>query len=471
MRPLTSVALAALALAPVASGAGAGAAFVPNDPLYPRQYYLVQDHAFDAWPGLPALKPVLVAVVDSGIDGGHPEFKGRIAAAKSFVGGKALVDSVGHGTFVAGEIAALTNNRIGTSGMAPSARLLVAKAAYADGSVSARAEAQGIRWAVDRGARVINLSLAGVRAPESRPLDTYSAEEAAAVAYATAQGAVVIAAVGNADDAPSAPWPYASWPSALPHVLGVAALTRAGAVPRFSDRDSVYVDLAAPGDEIVSTFPRALTRKRRGCLNQGYSDCADGFFRAGAGTSFAAPQASATAAILLALHPELSADQVVWVLEHSADDVGAPACAECRSGRDSLSGWGRIDVTRAIAMLDGQLPPADVREPNDGATIAAARVYGRTGRIDATLDYWDDPLDVYSVFMRVGEQLSVRLDGTPGTETALQVTRRRTITVRAVESGAVHALDVVVPTDGWYDVRVRLDTEGYGGYTLRFFTS
>ena len=99
---LGAVALAALVLAPVASGAHAGAAFTPNDPLYPRQYYLVQDHAFDLWPAFPALKPVLVAVVDSGIDGGHPEFKGRIAAAKSFVGGKALVDSVGHGTFVAG---------------------------------------------------------------------------------------------------------------------------------------------------------------------------------------------------------------------------------------------------------------------------------------------------------------------------------------------------------------------------------
>jgi hypothetical protein len=468
---LAAVALAALALAPAAAAARAGATFTPNDPLFPRQYYLAQDHAFDAWPAFPVLQPVLVAVVDSGIDGGHPEFKGRIAAAKSFVGGKAVVDTVGHGTFVAGEIAALTGNRIGMAGMAPNARLLVAKAAYADGSVSTHAEAQAIRWAVDRGARVINLSLAGVRSPESHSLDTYSAEEAGAVAYAIAQGVVVIAAVGNGDDAPSIPWPYASWPSALPHVLGVSALNRAGTVPRFSDRDPVFVDLAAPGDEIVSTFPRVLTRKRGGCLNQGYSDCADGFFRAGAGTSFAAPQASATAAILLALHPELAADQVVWILEHSADDVAAPICAECRPGRDSLSGWGRIDVTRAIAMLDGSLPPPDAREPNDGATTAAARVYGRTSRIEATLDYWDDPLDVYSVFMRAGEQLSVRLDGTPGTENTLQVTRRRTITVRAGESGAVHALDVVVPTEGWYDVRLRLDSEGYGGYTLRFFKS
>ena len=95
MRLLTAVALAALALAPVAAAARTGAAFTPNDPLFARQYYLAQDHAFDAWPAFPMLQPVLVAVVDSGIDGGHPEFKGRIAAAKSFVGGKALVDGGG----------------------------------------------------------------------------------------------------------------------------------------------------------------------------------------------------------------------------------------------------------------------------------------------------------------------------------------------------------------------------------------
>ena len=462
---LAAAAVAALVLAPVAQGAGT---FTPNDPLFPRQYYLAQGRAFDLWPSFPTLPPVLVAVIDSGIDGGHPEFKGRIAAAKSFVGGRALVDSVGHGTFVAGVIAATTGNRVGIAGMAPSARLLVAKAAYPDGSVSTRAEAQAIRWATDRGARVINLSLAGVRAPDSKSLDTFSAEEAAAVAYATSRGAVVIAAVGNGDDAPSAPWPYASWPAALPHVLGVGALSRAGSVPEFSDRDPVYVDLAAPGEEILSTFPRVLTRKRRSCANQGYSDCGPRFVRAGAGTSFAAPQASAAAAILLALRPTLSPDQVIWILEHSAGDVGAPLCQECRAGRDALSGWGRLDVPRAIAMLEGPIPPADVREPNDGAATAAARVYGRSGRVDATLDYWDDPLDVYSLYLRAGERLTVRLDGTPGAETTLQLTRRRTISVRAQETGAVHELDAVVPVNGWYDVRLHLDTEGYGGYTLKF---
>lgn len=460
---LAAVALAALALAPAAAAAGTSPAYTPNDPLFPRQYYLAHDHAFDAWPALPPLGPVLVAVVDTGIDGGHPELRGRIAAAKSFVGGSALVDPVGHGTFVAGEIAAATGNRIGIAGMAPSARLLVARAAYADGSFSTHAEARAIRWAADHGARVINLSLAGVRSPGSKSVDTYSAEEASAVAYAYSRGAVVIASVGNSDDAPMSPWQYASWPSALPHVLGVGALTRAGSVPRFSDRDQVYVDLAAPGDEILSTFPRALTRLRPTCADQGYSDCGDRYFRAGAGTSFAAAQVSAAAANLLAVNPGLSPDQLLWVLERSAGDIAAPACTECRSGRDALSGWGRLDVGRALAMLGGPLPPPDVREPNDAT---AARIYGRSGRVDATLDYWDDPVDVYAVFLRRGQRLELLFDGTEGVDTALQVTRRRTITVRSHASGSQQSVELVAPAEGWYDVRLRLDDEGYGSYTL-----
>jgi len=101
--------------------------FQPSDPLVPRQWYLDQDRAFDYWPEQPALYPVRVAVVDSGIDGGHPEFQGRIVKARSFVGGSALVDAEGHGTFVAGEIAAEIDNGEGIAGMAPSAELLVAK--------------------------------------------------------------------------------------------------------------------------------------------------------------------------------------------------------------------------------------------------------------------------------------------------------------------------------------------------------
>ena len=117
------------------------------------------------------------------------------------------------------------------------------------------AEAKAIRWAVDNGARVINISLGGLRDPRRPSRDTYSRLEEEAIRYAVKRGAVVVAAVGNADQAPRSPWHFASYPAALPHVLGVSALTRSGGSPGFSNRDAVYNDVAAPGEDILSTFP------------------------------------------------------------------------------------------------------------------------------------------------------------------------------------------------------------------------
>jgi subtilisin family serine protease len=101
-------------------------AFVPNDPIAPKQWHLEQDHAFDFWPELPALAGPRVAVIDSGIDGTHPDLASRIAGSRSFVGGSALTDQQGHGTFVAGLIAAQTNNSLGVAGIAFPSQLLIA---------------------------------------------------------------------------------------------------------------------------------------------------------------------------------------------------------------------------------------------------------------------------------------------------------------------------------------------------------
>src|SRR5205085_4160756 len=136
----------------------------------------------------------------------------------------------------------------------------------------------------------INLSLGGLRDPLDPRRDTYSPLEASAVEYASSHGAVVVAAVGNGDEAPRAPWLYASYPAALPHVIGVSALGQDGSVPIFSNRDAIYNDISAPGADIISTFPRALTATRPTCVDQGYSDCASQEYRTAEGTSFAAPQ-------------------------------------------------------------------------------------------------------------------------------------------------------------------------------------
>ena len=198
--------------------------------------------------------------------------------SKSFVGGNPLVDTEGHGTFVAGEIAANLDTQ-GIVGIAYTSQLLIAKVVKPDGTIPLQAEAAAIRWAADQGARVINLSLGGVRDPLHLNRDTYSGIEASAVAYAYAKGALLVAAVGNGDEAFSQPWPYASYPAALPHVIGVSALTHSGNVPEFSNRDAIYNDISAPGVGIFSTFPLAMTGLRPTCTDQGYSDCGPDEYR------------------------------------------------------------------------------------------------------------------------------------------------------------------------------------------------
>jgi subtilisin family serine protease len=395
MRRLLAVVSIALGLA-VPAGA-----FSADDPLAPRQWYLAANHVYDGWAAPPAFAPVRIAVVDSGIDGGHPELASAVVAAKSFVGGSPRVDTQGHGTFVAGVIAAHVNDGVGIAGSFPAAELLVAKVVTADGTIPEHAEASAIRWAVDEHARVINMSLGGVRDPLHPTRDTFSRAEAAAIGYAVAHHVVVVAAVGNSDQAPSEPWPYASYPSALPHVLGVSAYRKDGGVPDFSNRDAVLNDITAPGEGILSTFPRALTAEQPACVEQGYSSCGPQEYRTADGTSFAAPQVAAAAAMLISLNPSLTPDQVTTLLERSATDANAGnGCRACALGRDALTGWGRLDVVTAVAALAGPLPQPDALEPNDGAGLHAATLWGRTRAVPATIDYWDDPVDVYRVPLR-----------------------------------------------------------------------
>jgi hypothetical protein len=456
-------------------------AFVPNDPFAFRQWHLAQIRAFDFWPELPMLPGVRVAIIDSGIEGGHPEFARRIAGARSFVGGSALTDEQGHGTFLAGEIAAAVNNQQGIAGIAFSSELLVAKVVRPDRTIALDAEAAAIRWAVDNGARVINLSLGGLRDPRNAGRDTYSRLEAAAVEYAYERGAVLVAAVGNGDQAPHEPWDYASYPAALPHVLGVSASGRNGSIPDFSNRDPVYNDLAAPGEAIFSTLPRTLTAAYPTCPEQGYSSCGPDEYRAGEGTSFAAPQAAAAAALLLAVNPGLRPEQVTAVLERNAVDMsGATGCRRCPQLRDRFSGWGRLDVARAVGALGRQLPEPDRYETNDDAGPRARRLFG-SGSIQfrATLDFWDDPVDVYAIRLRAGQRLSVTLRGPartnanlalwrPGTRTVQGTVPRRLRVARSARPGPNEQVAYRAPAAGWYFLEVRLAGPGSGGYSVAY---
>src|SRR5262249_59184350 len=134
-------------------------------------------------------------------------------AARSWVGGSALTDEEGHGTFVAGEIAAAINNNEGIAGIAFPAQLVIAKIARSDQSIDVRDEAQAIRWAVDMGARVVNLSIGGLRNPFNPRVDTHSRGEGAAIEYAVGKGAVREAGAGHTRAAPQSPGPDPSYPA------------------------------------------------------------------------------------------------------------------------------------------------------------------------------------------------------------------------------------------------------------------
>jgi Subtilase family len=397
--------LAALALPATA------AAFDNTEPFAAKQWYLTEDRAWSFWPTQPQLYPVTVAVIDSGIDGTHPEFAGRVVAAKSFVGGTPYRDDEGHGTFVAGEIAANPFNGEGIAGLGFNVRLMVAKVVQPDGNVSLQGEVQAIHWAVDNGAKVINLSLGGVRDPLDQSLDTYSPLEQAAVEYAYSRGVVVVAAVGNGPQSPATPWGFAHYPASLPHVIGVSAIRENGSVPAYSNRDVIYNDLAAPGDAIFSTIPTNLEDQAPPCVGVPYSNCGPLEFRDAIGTSFAAPQVSAAAALILGQDPTLRPEQVAWLLERSADDARpSTGCAECPIGRDKYTGWGTLDIESALNLLgDGSaLPPVDHYEPNDDAGVWSHALPPLPRTIDATLDYWDDDVDVYRVYMHKGGKLFAR---------------------------------------------------------------
>lgn len=442
--------------------------FAPNDPLAgpEHQWYLEAIRAFDFWAGFtspPPLPPVLVAVIDSGIDATNPEFAGRIEAMRTFVRTRADVDSFGHGTMVAGEIAAALDNGRGIAGVAFPGKLLIAKVVRKTGSIPLDAEARAIRWAVDRGASVINLSLGGPRNPTNPMLDTYSELERSAIDYATRHGVVVVAAAGNC--AAICPESFANYPAALPHVIGVGATNKGMATPRFSNRDAVHLDLAAPGTGIVSTLPLAFTDAS--CSEPGTTVCAlypeD---RNPQGTSFSAPLVSAAAALALSQASPFSLrpGQLTGILVQAARDIG-------ETGHDSRSGYGLLDVDETIRRL-GAPPPRDQLEPNDDTSSRAATVNGARRALRPTLDRYEDDRDVYRIELRAGDRATFTLRSPRRSNADLALWRPHTEkldgapgTARLASSTRTRARDSIVfraPRTGWYFLEVKL-TRGPGG--------
>ena len=282
-----------------------------SDPYRADQWDLAAMRTADAWPRSTGAG-VTVAVVDTGVDSSHPDLAGQVLPGADFLTGTEgpATDPNGHGTHVAGIIAAATGNGAGIAGVAPDARILPIRVLGANGSGYLSDAANGIVYAADHGADVVNLSISATTSIEAMTN---------AIAYARSRGVVVVAAAGNtrANGSP------ASYPAADPGVLAVAATD---ATDRFAPYSTAgdYVDVAAPGNAVLSTFP--------------------GGYRTLSGTSMAAPHVAGLAALVRAADRALTPDQVEQVIESSAVDRGAP-------GRDDDYGYGRVDAAAALASL------------------------------------------------------------------------------------------------------------------------
>ncbi|MEU9026997.1 type VII secretion-associated serine protease mycosin [Streptomyces sp. NPDC048383] len=290
----------------------------------------------ELWAGTKG-KGVRVAVIDSGVDRANPQLAGALdtAAGRDFVdpkGGDGTNDTVGHGTKVAGIIAARPQAGTGFVGLAPEATLIPIRHNDGQGSGLAAPLARAVDHAVAAGAHVINISQ-----DTDAPLGPDS-DLARAVRRALAQDVVVVASAGNDGRAGHHRRTY---PAAFPGVLAVAASDRNNERAVFSQPGD-FIGVAAPGVDVVSTVP-------------GFGQCVD------SGTSFSAPHVAGVAALLRAEHPGWSAHDVVRQIQHTAE--------RGINGRDDQLGWGVVDPVRAVTR-DLAPPGPPVPDPGPPPAIA-----------------------------------------------------------------------------------------------------
>jgi type VII secretion-associated serine protease mycosin len=314
---------------------------LPDDPQWAARQssYLAPlrlDRAWDISKGA----GITVAVVDTGMDLGHPDLAGQIVSGYNVRSPAAPPqDDNGHGTMVGGIIAARTNNALGVVGVAPSARLMPIKVLDSSGSGSDADIAVGIDWARTHHAQVINMSLGGIF---DDPM------LASAVQQAISAGVVVVAAAGN-DGADGV-----SFPAADPGVLAVSATDHAGALASFSSF-GWRIDVAAPGYEITST-----------ALGSTYAT--------ESGTSFSSPIVAGVAALVRAQHPLWTVTQVDDRIRDTARDLGSP-------GVDPAFGYGLVDPLAALGgppAAPDPSPSVGPDEPNDTPASATSLTVGVT---------------------------------------------------------------------------------------------
>jgi serine protease len=377
-RPALRFAAAALT-GLVAAGMSAAPAFAAPrslvaDDVRAEQWHLKTLNVAGAW-AYSSGAGVTVAVIDSGVDASHVDLQGQVLPGLDLVDAKgdADTDLVGHGTTVSAIIAG-KDDEAGVVGIAPKAKILPVRVLnqenrYDDAMVVAR----GVRWAVDEGARVINLSLGGSGS---------SAALAAALDYAFAKDVVVVACTGNASaSASTGVW----YPAREPGVLAVAGMERAGDALWGGSITGKETVVTAPSTQLVGARPSGYWRVQ--------------------GTSFAAPMVSGLAALIRSRWPDMPAGEVVNRIVKTAKDMGP-------QGRDTEYGYGMIDPTAALTAvipavannpLDNAPPPGIARfgsapsagqaqsAPDDPAAAVGARVPGANAGVVVNARHQPDP--------------------------------------------------------------------------------
>lgn len=292
-------------------------AITPNDLLFSTyQWNLPAIETGQGWNLAKGSKDVIVGVVDTGVQASHPDLQGKLLTGYNAVTkGSTPDDDVGHGTHVTGIIGALVNNNEGIAGISWYNKILPVKALDNSGAGTTYSVAEGIIWAADNGAKVINLSLGNYA--DSQFLHD-------AIKYAYDRDVVLVSASGN--DNTERP----GYPAAYPEVLAVAATNASNQRASFSNYGD-YVDVAAPGESIASTYPNSQ-------------------YAALSGTSMASPHVAALAALVRSLNPNLSNQEVMDIIMKNAIDLGSP-------GHDKYYGWGQVDILKTLQAAGGNTVP------------------------------------------------------------------------------------------------------------------
>lgn len=345
---------AAVLPAATAATTTAAATTPAPSPNLQTQWGLSTIEAPKAWSLGAAGKGITIAIIDTGVDYNHPDLTDNLLSGYNAINGStayhAAQDNNGHGTHVAGIAAAdgkgADGDGTGIYGVAYAAKILPVKAMNRDGEGLDDVIADGIVWAADHGANIINLSLGS------------NAEEGIlgeAINYAADKGCLVIAAAGNSDQQSSG----IAYPAADPNVLAVTATDENDRITSFS-LTGPQAGVAAPGADIYST----------------YWDNGSAYGELD-GTSMASPFAAGTAALVWSLHPTWTARQVKLDLENSALDLGD-------QGRDNDYGYGRIDAYWAVQFAAN---PAQYTSPANltwaGGTVRAAASAGASLQVPA----------------------------------------------------------------------------------------